>query len=109
MLEQMKAINVEMAFHSEKKKEVQQKYLELVEELQWQKGDMTEIFEEREKINMLIRERIKPHFGNAGAVNSLMGRVKEALAARGDARSITMADLGLEEGGVRRPHRFFRV
>jgi len=47
---------------------------------------------------MLIRERIKPHFGNAGAVNSLLGRVKEALASRGDARSIILADLGLEEG-----------
>ena len=48
--------------------------------------------------DMLIRERIKPHFGNAGAVKSLMGRVKKALAARGDARAITLADLGLEEG-----------
>ena len=49
-------------------------------------------------LTLLIRERIRPHFGNAGAVNSLMGRVKEALAARGDARAITLADLGLEEG-----------
>jgi len=49
-------------------------------------------------LNLLIRERIKPHFGNAGAVNSLMGRVKESLAGRGDARSITLADLGLHEG-----------
>merc|ERR1711937_1012372 len=57
--EQIHAINEEMAFHREKKKEVQQKYRELVEERQSQMGDMTEIFEEREKINKLVGEQIK--------------------------------------------------
>ena len=51
-------------------------------------------------LGMLVRERIKPNFGNAGAVNSLMGRVKVALAARGDARAIQLGDLGLAEGGA---------
>ena len=49
-------------------------------------------------LNLLIQERIKPNFGNAGAVNSLMGCVKEALATRGDSRSIILSDLGLQEG-----------
>ena len=33
----------------------------------------------------LSRERVQPNFGNAGAVNSLLGRAKTALAARGEA------------------------
>jgi len=57
--DQIRAINEEMAFHREKKKEVQQKYRELVEERQSKMGDMTELFEEREKINKLIGEQIK--------------------------------------------------
>jgi len=57
--EQIAAINEEMAFHREKKKEVQAKYRELVEERQSQMGNMTELFEEREKINKLIGEQIK--------------------------------------------------
>lgn len=51
-------------------------------------------------LHLLIKERIKPNFGNAGAVNSLMGRVKAAVAGRGDAREIVLSDLGLEEGAA---------
>ena len=47
-------------------------------------------------LGLLIRERIQPNFGNAGSVNSLLGRVKAAVAARGDAREIILADLGLD-------------
>ena len=47
-------------------------------------------------LNLLIKERIQPNFGNAGSVNSLMGRVKMAVAARGDAREIVLEDLGLD-------------
>merc|ERR1719421_590172 len=57
--EQRDAINEQMAFHREKKKEVQAKYRELVEERQAQMGDMSGLFEEREKINRLIGEQIK--------------------------------------------------
>jgi len=51
-------------------------------------------------LNLLVKERIKPNFGNAGSVNSLMGRVKSSVAGRGDARDIVLADLGLEEGSA---------
>jgi hypothetical protein len=51
-------------------------------------------------LGLLIRERIQPNFGNAGSVNSLLGRVKAAVAARGDAREIILADLGLDENAA---------
>ena len=51
-------------------------------------------------LNLLIRERIQPNFGNAGSVNSLMGRVKEKAAARGDARDIIHSDLGLDQSAA---------
>ena len=51
-------------------------------------------------LGLLIRERIQPNFGNAGSVNSLLGRVKSAVAARGDAREIIFADLGLDENAA---------
>ncbi|KOO53391.1 p-loop containing nucleoside triphosphate hydrolase protein [Chrysochromulina tobinii] len=51
-------------------------------------------------LGLLIRERIQPNFGNAGSVNSLLGRVKSAVAARGDAREIILADLGLDENAA---------
>merc|ERR1719421_2079898 len=56
--EQRDAINEQMAFHRERKKEVQAKYRELVEERQAQTGDMSGLFEEREKINRLIGEQM---------------------------------------------------
>ena len=51
-------------------------------------------------VQLLVRERIKPNFGNAGAVNELMGRVKASIAQRGDAREIEMSDLGLDENAA---------
>ena len=54
----------------------------------------------KEAVQLLVRERIKPNFGNAGAVNELMGRVKASIAQRGDAREIEMSDLGLNENAA---------
>ena len=51
-------------------------------------------------VQLLVRERIKPNFGNAGSVNDLMGRVKASIAQRGDMREIEMSDLGLDENAA---------
>ena len=51
-------------------------------------------------LQLLIRERIKPNFGNAGAVNALMGRVKTAVAGRGDARSRSSAHASASAAGT---------
>ena len=56
-------------------------------------------------LKLLIQERIKPNFGNAGAVNSLIGRAKLAVAGRAEvttSQDITLEDLGIDESGSAR-------
>ena len=57
----------------------------------------------------LIKQRAQPNFGNAGSVNSLIGRAKQRLAARavvgapagngeaGAIKELTLADLGVDD------------
>ena len=95
----MRRFSPESAFHFEDFTDAQlEELLHLAATaagLRWSKRSVC-----KAALNLLIRERIKPNFGNAGAVNSLMGRVKESLASRGDSRAIVLEDLGLQEGAV---------